>query len=411
MKLISTTVLFLCSLLSMAQCDGNRYRNLLFSDVSVTSNIVYGSNDDLNGLNQDLLMDVYEPAGDGVTNRPLIVMCHGGFFLSGDKAAPDVVPLCEDFARMGYVVASINYRMGVPVQLDVDNTFSQAVMRAVQDLNAAIRWFRKDVAVSGNTYGIDPENIYTFGTSAGGFMVLQQAFMDDDEIPSFLDTTAPGLTGGVEGNSGNFGYSSTIKGLVSHCGAMGDNAWIDADEQTPACLFHGSADNTVPIDSTMFTLLGFFPVAITEGSIPISERMTGLGIEHCFEINENAGHVAYLTNQAIYDTTLSISSNFLSHLVCGIELDCSYREVLVGVSEEQPQSEMLAFPNPADDVLYLSANRDAIAYRAYDAQGRCVAQGKDTRLSTLTWPEGLYVIRTEIDSKNSASTTIIVSHP
>jgi hypothetical protein len=139
--------------------------------------------------------------------------------------------------------------------------------------------------------------------------------------------------------------------------------------------------------------------------------MTGLGIEHCFEINENFGHVAYLTNQAIYDTTLSISSNFLSHLVCDIELDCSYREVLVGMNEEQPQSGVYAFPNPADDVLYLSTNRDAIAYSAYDAQGRCVAQGKDTHLSTLTWPEGLYVIRTEIDFKNSASTTIIVSHP
>ena len=411
MKLITTTGLFLCSLLSVAQCDGNRYRNLLFSDVSVTSDIIYGTNDDLNGLNQDLLMDVYEPAGDGVTNRPLIVMCHGGFFLSGDKAALDVVPLCEDFARMGYVVASINYRMGASLLGDLDNAFAQAVMRAVQDLNASIRWFRRDAEVNGNTYGIDPDNIYTFGTSAGGFMVLQQAYMDDDEIPSFLDTTAPGLTGGVEGDSGNPGYSSAIKGLVSHCGAMGDNAWIDADEQTPACLFHGSADNIVPIDSSMFTLLGFLPVAVTEGSIPISERLTGLGIEHCFEINENFGHVAYLTNQAIYDTTLSISSNFLSHLVCDIELDCSYREVLVGLNEEQPLSGIHAYPNPADDVLYLSTNRDAIAYRAYDAQGHCVAQGKDTRLSTLTWPEGLYVIRTDIDSKNSASTTIIVSHP
>ena len=411
MKLITTTALILCSLLSAAQCDGNRYRNLLFSDVSVTSDIIYGSNDDLNELNQDLLMDVYEPAGDGVTNRPLIVMCHGGFFLSGDKAALDVVPLCEDFARMGYVVASINYRMGASLLGDLDNAFAQAVMRAVQDLNASIRWFRRDAEMNGNTYGIDPENIYTFGTSAGGFMVLQQAYMDNDEIPSFLDTTAPGLSGGVEGDSGNPGYSSAIKGLVSHCGAMGDNAWIDADEQTPACLFHGSADNIVPIDSSMFTLLGFLPVAVTEGSIPISERMTGLGIEHCFEINENAGHVAYIANQAIYDTTLSISSSFLSHLVCDIELDCSYREVLVGLNEEQPLSGIHAYPNPADDVLYLSNNRDAIAYRAYDAQVRCVAQGKDTRLSTLTWPEGLYVIRTDIDSKNSASTTIIVSHP
>jgi para-nitrobenzyl esterase len=410
MKFIATIFLAILSVVSVAQCDDNRYRNFLFTDVSVTSDIVYGSNEDLNGLNQELLLDIYEPTGDSLTNRPLVIMCHGGFFLSGDKAAPDVLSLCEDLARMGYVVASINYRMGVPLQLDVDNTFSQAVMRAVQDLNAAIRWFRRDVDVNGNTFGIDPENIYTFGTSAGGFMVLQQAYMDDDEIPSFLDTSAPGLTGGVEGDSGSPGYSSAIKGLVSHCGAMGDNAWIDADEQTPACLFHGSADNTVPIDSTMFTLLGFFPVAITEGSIPISERMTGLGIEHCFEINEDAGHVAYLTNQAIYDTTLSISSNFLSHLVCGIELDCSYREVLVGVNETHSET-IAAYPNPAQDFIYLVNSGQAVLYAVYDSQGRCVAKGKDTRISTETWIEGLYVIRTAVDAQNSSSTTILVSHP
>lgn len=410
MKFIATTFLSIVSFVSIAQCDGNRFRNLLFSEVSVTADLVYGSNDDLYGMNQELLMDVYEPAGDALTNRPLVIMCHGGFFLSGDKAAPDVLPLCEDLARMGYVVASINYRMGVPLQLDVDNTFSQAVMRAVQDLNAAIRWFRRDVDVNGNTFGIDPENIYTFGTSAGGFMVLQQAYMNDDEIPSFLDTSAPGLSGGVEGNSGNPGYSSAIKGLVSHCGAMGDNAWIDADEQTPACLFHGSADNTVPIDSTMFTLLGFFPVAITEGSIPISERMTGLGIEHCFEINENAGHVAYLTNQAIYDTTLSITSNFLSHLICGIELDCSYREVLVGL-DETPSKTLTAYPNPAQDVIYLTNTGQAVAYAVVDSYGRCVAQGKDTRISTINWSDGLYVIRVAVDTQNFTSTTILVEHP
>ena len=409
MKLLSTATALFCTLITAAQCDGNRYRNLLFSEVSVTSDIVYGSNDDLNGVNQELLMDVYEPTGDALTNRPLVVMCHGGFFLSGDKAAPDVVPLCEDLAKMGYVVASINYRMGVPVQLDVDNTFAQAVMRAVQDLNAAIRWFRHDVDMNGNTFGIDSENIYTFGTSAGGFMVLQQAYMDDDEIPSFLDTAAPGLTGGVEGDSGNPAYSSAIKGLVSHCGAMGDNAWIDADEQTPACLFHGSADNTVPIDSTMFTLLGFFPVAITEGSIPISERMTGLGIEHCFEINENAGHVAYLTNQAIYDTTLSVTSNFLSHLVCGIELDCSYREVLVGI-EHVESNEIAVYPNPANEFIYLSTPLQPVYYSVYDTFGRYVDQGYSTQIDTQTWSDGLYVVKTSNDSHAFHSTTILVNH-
>ena len=39
-------------------------------------------------------MDVYVPDGDTYTNRPLIVFCHGGSFMNGDKEDSD----CVDFA-------------------------------------------------------------------------------------------------------------------------------------------------------------------------------------------------------------------------------------------------------------------------------------------------------------------------
>lgn len=392
-----------------AQCDGNRYRNLIFPDVIISSDLQYGNNTDMTGAPVDLLMDVYEPDGDALSARPLVIMCHGGFFIGGDKAAPDVAPLCLDLARMGYVVASINYRMGVPVQPDVDNTFAQAVMRAVQDLNAAVRWFRMDASVNGNSFRIDPDNIFTFGTSAGGFMTLQQAYMDEDEIPSFLDTSAPGLTGGVEGNSGNPGYSTTVKGIISHCGAMGDNAWIDADEQTPACLFHGENDNTVPIDSTMFTLLGIVPVAVTEGSIPISERMTALGIEHCLEINDNADHVAYMSNQAIYDTTLSITSNFLSHLVCGIELDCSYRELLTDVAEKSAPAWSL-YPNPADDMVYIRTGRSSAHWNVYDALGANIMEGSGSTITTAALAAGIYYVKLWSAETPATISKIVIRH-
>lgn len=390
---ISVLLVALCIAFQLnGQCDGNRYLNRIFSDVSITTDVLYGSATASTGGNEQLYMDVYEPTGDDLESRPLIIMCHGGFFISGDKAGPDMVPLCEDFARMGYVVASINYRMGVSFLSDLDDSFSQAVLRAVQDLRGAIRWFRKNVAEDGNTYSIDPEMIFTFGSSAGAFMALHHAFMDQDELPSFMNQQATGLEGGVEGVSGSPGYPSHVRALVSHCGALGDNAWIDEDENVPSCLFHGENDGTVPIDSTMFVFSGFLPVAVTEGSIPISQRMTSIGLEHCFEINDNAGHVAYIANQAVYDTTLAISSNFLAHHVCGFELDCTYREVLTSTEEILAKTSMQLYPNPAQHEVWITGATDNTISTVYTSEGRLAIQQRGARIDVSALTPGIYIV-------------------
>jgi hypothetical protein len=311
---------------------------------------------------------------------------------------------------MGYVVASINYRMGVSFLSDLDDSFSQAVLRGVQDLRGAIRWFRKNVAEDGNTYGIDPEMIFTFGSSAGGFMALHHAFMDQDELPSFMNQQATGLAGGIEGVSGSEGYPSHVRALVSHCGALGDNAWIDEDENVPSCLFHGENDATVPIDSTMFVFSGFLPVAVTEGSIPISERMTSIGLEHCFEINDNAGHVAYIANQAIYDTTLAISSNFLAHHVCGFELDCTYREVLSGTTEITDHKQLNVYPNPADNIIFIPQATGQTLSALYTLDGRKVADIAGTSFNTSTLAEGVYVLHSLGKEGIGASERVIIAH-
>lgn len=410
MKYILPALLLSVSIQLTAQCDGNRYINRIFSDVTTTADVLYGSATASTGANEQLYMDVYEPTGDGISNRPLIIMCHGGFFISGDKAGPDMVPLCEDFARMGYVVASINYRMGVSFLSDLDDSFSQAVLRAVQDLRGAIRWFRKSAAEDGNTYGIDPEMIFTFGSSAGAFMALHHAFMDQDELPSFMNQQATGLAGGIEGESGSAGYPSHVRALVSHCGALGDNAWIDEDENVPSCLFHGENDTTVPIDSTMFVLSGFLPIAVTEGSIPISQRMTSIGLEHCFEINDNAGHVAYISNQAIYDTTLAISSNFLAHHVCGFELDCTYHEVLSSTVEIADHKQLKVYPNPADNMIFIPQATGQTLNALYTLDGRKVADIAETSFNTSTLAEGVYVLHSIGKDGLGASERVIIAH-
>jgi len=189
------TGVLLFSLLSIelsAQCEGGRYRDKIFPLVDIESvplvdiesDIVYGQNQTYADVTEELLVDVYQPIGDTTTLRPLVIFAHGGYFLGGDKADESVAPICTDLAKMGYVTASISYRLGIPLQLPLDAPFMEAIMRAVHDMRASVRYFRKTVAEDGNPYRINPDEIYVGGVSAGGFITLHLAYMDEDELPS-----------------------------------------------------------------------------------------------------------------------------------------------------------------------------------------------------------------------------------
>src|SRR3954469_20208519 len=88
-----------------------RYRDEIFSTVTKTADVAYGSAVDQTGANVTLKLDVYRPAGDTVTKRPVIVWVHGGSFRAGSKTSPEIVDEANTFARKGYVTASIDYRL------------------------------------------------------------------------------------------------------------------------------------------------------------------------------------------------------------------------------------------------------------------------------------------------------------
>ena len=392
MKFILPALFLSVSMQLTAQCDGNRYLNFIFSDTYSTIDIQYGTNINYQGANESLLMDVYEPAGDAVVDSPLVIMCHGGYFLSGDKAAADMLPLCTDLARMGYVVASINYRVGIPFGADLEVPYGQALLRAIQDVRAAIRWFRKNADTEGNTYRINPEQIFVGGASAGGFMALHLAYMDENEIPSWLDMTIPGLEGGLEGESGNPGYSSEVAGILPVSGAMGDSDWVDAGDTTPACMFHGDADLTVTIDSATFVLFGLIDVTTIEGSNFIADRMDAVGVEHCYHVTPGGGHVPYLGNPTEYDYTLSLMSGFLHGLVCNETFDCTYHEILSSTEEIVGQEELNAYPNPTDHQLFIPNANGQTLCALYTLDGRKVADITSAAFNTSSLAEGVYVL-------------------
>ena len=100
---------------AQVDCASGRYQQPLFSSVATNLDVVYGENAQPTVVNpnarQTLYLDMYEPAGDTLAQRPLIVLAFGGSFVFGDRKSPDIVELCRRFAKMGYVAVSIDYRL------------------------------------------------------------------------------------------------------------------------------------------------------------------------------------------------------------------------------------------------------------------------------------------------------------
>ena len=169
MKYILFFKLFLFSTILFSQCDG-RYESEIFNEVNKTI-VEYTDVYDWSVFDSGLDMDIYQPSNDTTTNRPLLIFAHGGTFVAGNKNNPTMVSLCEAFAKRGYVTASIQYRLTSALNLLLPNAydiFSQTVLNAVSDMKAAVRFFRKDFFENGNTYGINPNQIFVGGNSAGG---------------------------------------------------------------------------------------------------------------------------------------------------------------------------------------------------------------------------------------------------
>ncbi len=157
------SILFSLLLLTGSADGGTRYRDLVFSSATVTANVQYGSNLNIDGTTATLYLDLYAPANDTATLRPLVICIHGGSLIGGGRI--DMSAFCTDFARRGYVAATIDYRLGIDAPKGV-TTILEALLRGVQDTKAAVRFLRANAAA----YGIDTSRIYLEGSSAGSMI-------------------------------------------------------------------------------------------------------------------------------------------------------------------------------------------------------------------------------------------------
>ncbi len=222
----------------------------------------------------DLKLDLYYPeAARGAL--PVAMYVHGGGWRSGDKSGGAGFQDVPELLRRGYLVASINYRLAPQYRFPAQ----------IQDVKCAVRSLRAHAAA----WGLDPERIGAWGSSAGGHLVSLLGTADASagwDVGPFLDQSSrvsavanlfgpTDLTQTFEGANPRllgtvFGASLPTDRIVAEASPV---SWVSADDP-PFLFLHGERDTLVP----------------PEQSEILHEALLAAGVPAELVIVANAGH-------------------------------------------------------------------------------------------------------------------------
>lgn len=270
----------------------------------------YGSATSAFGNTVTLQANFFIPDPDTETARPVIVLLFGGAYISGSRNDSDITHIARYFAARGYVTTTIDYRIGMTSASGTE--WIRASIRAMHDLKAFIRYLKRSVAVEGNPFGIDTNRIYVGGSSAGAFTALHAAYLTTTQELSMVpqaDTFYLATQGGIEGLSGNPGYSSRFAGVFSLSGGILKSDWIQPDKVSAVVAMHGTGDATVPYKQGVLPII-FVPA---EGGYVIDSVAAARGLYHALFTWQGAGHVPYGNQQSVNPTYMGDVESFLRY--------------------------------------------------------------------------------------------------
>lgn len=273
------TVFFVSIAVAGAQqqpADGFNWRRPeLPAGVRVIKDITYAK-----APEQELKLDLYLPAARPEKPLPLIVWIHGGGWRRGSKETNPAARFVDD----GYASASISYRLS-PVA-----TFPAQI----HDCKAAIRWLRAHA----EKYGIDPERIAVWGSSAGGHLVAMLGTSGDVEE--------------LEGSLGHPQESSRVQAVVDYFGPTtftkmdsAGSSMVHDDAKSPESLLVGGAIQEHPelvrrADPITYVTSDDPPFLIVHGDkdplVPhnqselLAAALKENGVEHTLHTAKGGGH-------------------------------------------------------------------------------------------------------------------------
>lgn len=135
--------------------------------VEVTKDLQYGTERPAQKLN------LFLPDGPKEAKRPLAIVIHGGGWAIGSKDDKRETAICEYLAQNGVVAASVGYTLikyeGKPW---TSKELEAGWPANIEDCQAALSFLLSHA----EEYGIDPNAVYAFGSSAGGHLALLLAY-------------------------------------------------------------------------------------------------------------------------------------------------------------------------------------------------------------------------------------------
>ena len=382
---------------AMAQ-TGQRYAEPVFDEVNIETGIPFSSAIKEGETSPTTLyLDFYEPQGDTLSARPLVIPVFGGAFVAGSRDFSDMQAYCTRLAQHGYAAASIDYRLISIMNLNFTSLIRDAYM-AAQDVSSAIRFFKYHC----DEYRIDTEQVFLLGNSAGSIAILCELFMDEDERP--VETFEEPDLGSM--HSSGFdeyaGFSPAVAGAIPHWGGVMDLDVFSREEYVPLCMLHGTDDTNVPYDSG-YCFNGILPdvMPYMYGSHPIAGRLDEIGItDYEFHPFEGEGHAFYfniiyqLNDQ--FDTCFSITRDFLYH---HLKFPTSIPEM--------EELKIQVYPNPANDLLTIRVGEvvplKPLNMTVLDVTGRkmfaSAVSSLEFCLDVSQWPSGIYFVQMEQDGQ------------
>ncbi len=409
-------------------CLDGRYKNLIFDDYEVLNEIVYARKQRSDGKWQNLAYDVYLPKGDTVSNRPAIMLAHGGGYIDFiNQKSPDIVRIAQDLVKRGYVVISVEYREEPsPFSLLSEENMVKAVGRALIDIRDATCSIM-DTTIKYNPYGADPDKVIIGGVSAGAVSFIQAVFLDSVAWlpPQYRDWILE-----VEPNTqallDNKYCGANVLGLINISGAILDTSWIKAykKDEYPAMLhFHGTRDGIVPYNVNRPFGLSNLPKLM--GSYPINIKANELGMDSYLDTWGGYGHVPFLGfnlqalfsnnpidiifDQMVLDSTLSKIERFCYRLI-----DCN--DIVSGLGYNVVGETSIA-PNPNNGSFKVDIPLEFVGKNArmeiFDIMGKRVLPSKfiNTLTSSIRFNEylspGMYKMLFSIEGGGESSNVLV----
>lgn len=236
--------------------------------ISVQKNLRYGTAP--KGVRSKYYrFDLYRPDKRDPAPAPLLIMLHGGGFKLGNKRSNSTPTFCRAFAQQGWICASVNYRLSKARPLTRYQDLVAGCYDALEDLQAAIDYFRKNSI----ELGIDTNQIILAGNSAGSILALQYVYANRDSMAVLAGRK-------VEPHPGSQRVPSSIKAIINCWGAVFDSSWLKRNN-VPIVSIHGIKDRVVPFEQNGKSLFG---------SGIIDRQCAVFGIPHVLKAYQDMGH-------------------------------------------------------------------------------------------------------------------------